>query len=140
MVVIFVLVMIIFVCFFLFEKCGYVLGIFVIGIVFGVVFGLIIVGFVLSVLNWKFFFVIFLFFLFVLFFYRRYLDDELVFNVKIDYVGGVLLVGMVVIFLFVFLKVNIWLVVIGIIILVLFILWICYVFDFFVNLVIFRNK
>ncbi|WP_260504310.1 MFS transporter [Paenibacillus illinoisensis] len=134
------LAMIIPVRFFSPEKRGHALGTSAIGTALGAALGPIIAGFVSSALNWKFLFVIPLFSLLALPFYRRYLNDDSVSNVKIDYVGGVLLAGTVATFLLALSKANIWLVVIGIIILVLFILRIRYTSDPFVNPAIFKNK
>lgn len=134
------LAMIIPVRFFSPEKRGHALGTSAIGTALGAALGPIIAGFVSSALNWRFLFVIPMLSLITLPFYRRYLSDESVSNVRIDYVGGVLLAGTVATFLLALSKANIWLLLSGLIILVLFILRIRYASDPFVNPAIFRNK
>lgn len=134
------LAMIIPVRFFSPENRGHALGTSAIGTALGSALGPIIAGFVSSALNWKFLFVIPLLSLITLPFYRKYLEDQPVTNEKIDYIGGILLAGTVSTFLLALSQSNIWFLLSGLAILVLFILRIRYASVPFVNPVIFRNK
>lgn len=134
------LAMIIPVRFFSPEKRGRALGTSAIGTALGAALGPIIAGFVSSALHWKFLFVIPLLSLITLPLYRKYLDDEPVTNEKIDYIGGILLAGTVATFLLALTQSNMWLLVTGLVILVLFIIRIRYASVPFVNPAIFRNK
>lgn len=134
------LAMIIPVRFFSPEKRGRALGTSAIGTALGAALGPIIAGFVSSALNWKFLFVIPLLSLITLPLYRKYLDDEPVTNEKIDYIGGILLAGTVATFLLALTQSNMWLLVTGLVVLVLFIIRIRYASVPFVNPAIFRNK
>lgn len=134
------LAMIIPVRFFSPETRGHALGTSAIGTALGAALGPIIAGFVSSALNWKFLFVIPLLSLITLPLYRKYLDDEPVTNEKIDYIGGILLAGTVATFLLALTQSNMWLLVTGLVILVLFIIRIRYASVPFVNPAIFRNK
>ncbi|OMF64219.1 MFS transporter [Paenibacillus sp. FSL R5-0766] len=134
------LAMIIPVRFFSPEKRGRALGTSAIGTALGAALGPIIAGFVSSALNWKFLFVIPLLSLITLPLYRKYLDDEPVTNEKIDYIGGILLAGTVATFLLALTQSNMWLLVTGLVILVLFIIRIRYASVPFVNPAIFKNK
>ncbi|MEH7454916.1 MFS transporter [Gottfriedia acidiceleris] len=122
------------------EKRGRALGTVAIGLALGAALGPIIAGFVTSALNWQVLFVIPLLSLLTLPFYRKYLDDVKGGTDKIDFLGGALLAGSIATILLAITKSNAWLVVIGAVLLILFVLRIHYATDPFVKPGIFRNK
>lgn len=122
------------------EKRGRALGTSAIGLALGTALGPIIAGLVTSVLNWQVLFAIPLLSLFTLPFYRKYLDDEKGNATKIDLIGGALLAGTVAALLLALTQGDIWFLVTGVVLLILFVLRIRYAKDPFVKPDIFRNK
>jgi DHA2 family metal-tetracycline-proton antiporter-like MFS transporter len=122
------------------EKRGRALGTSAIGLALGTALGPIIAGIVTSALNWQVLFAIPLLSLFTLPFYRRYLDDEKGDAGKIDFIGGGLLAGTVAALLLALTKGDIWILAIGVVLLILFVLRICKAKDPFVRPDLFHNK
>ncbi|WP_421535909.1 MFS transporter [Priestia sp. D3YE.R1] len=122
------------------EKRGRALGTSAIGLALGTALGPIVAGLVTSVLNWQVLFAIPFLSLFTLPFYRKYLDDEKGNARKIDLIGGALLAGTVATLLLSLTQGDIWFLVTGVVLLILFVLRIHYAKDPFVKPDIFRNK
>lgn len=122
------------------EKRGHALGTSAIGVALGSALGPIIAGFVSSALSWKFLFAIPLLSLITLPFYWKYLDDEKGTSEKMDYIGGILLAGVVATLLLALTKLNLMFLISGVLLLVLFIVRIRYAEVPFVKLSIFQNK
>ncbi|WP_117170248.1 MFS transporter [Paraliobacillus sediminis] len=122
------------------EKRGRALGTSAIGLALGAALGPIIAGFVTSAWSWQVLFAIPLLSLFTLPFYHRYLDDEEGGTDKIDFIGGSLLAGTVAALLLALTQGDIWFLVTGVVLLILFVLRICYAKDPFVKPAVFRNK
>jgi DHA2 family metal-tetracycline-proton antiporter-like MFS transporter len=122
------------------EKRGRALGTTAIGLSLGAAIGPIVAGFVTSVANWRFLFVLPILALFTLPFFRKYLDDEKGVTKTIDFIGGALLAGTVSLLLLAVTQAN-WLLLLGGLgLLVLFLIRIRFAKEPFIQPSIFKNR
>ncbi|GKU77370.1 MFS transporter [Paenibacillus sp. L3-i20] len=122
------------------EKRGRALGTAAVGLALGNALGPVVAGLITSVGSWRLMFIISLLPLLTLPFFRKYLDNVKGKAARIDILGGGLLAGTVALFLLAITQWNIWLLVGGAILLVLFIVRIQTAAEPFIKPSLFRNK
>lgn len=122
------------------EYRGKALGTSAAGIALGTAVGPIVSGFLAGITGWRFLFCLPLLLLFTLPFFRKYLGDEQGHTGEIDWIGGILLAGMVIALLLALTIENWILFFTGIVLMILFILRIRSAAEPFIQPSLFRNK